>query len=83
MACVAAIASGLAEPSGKRDRAEDYAHRALRWLERARSAGFFRGAPPLALLDEDADLAPLRPRRDFRLFRLDAAFPADPFAPEK
>jgi hypothetical protein len=31
-------------------------------------------------LDRDPDLAALRSREDFQCFRLDAAFPADPFA---
>jgi hypothetical protein len=49
-------------------------------LGQAREAGFFRDPAMVGQPDEDTDLDPLRARPDFRAFRTDLAFPADPFA---
>ncbi len=57
MACVAAAAAGASGRSGDGARADRCAAEAVGWLERTRSAGFFRDARSLALLDTDPDLA--------------------------
>ena len=80
LACVATLASAQASRSGSPDRAAASATKALAWLGAARGLGLFRDPAMLRTLDDDTDLDVLRPRRDFQLLRLDAAFPADPFA---
>jgi tetratricopeptide (TPR) repeat protein/tRNA A-37 threonylcarbamoyl transferase component Bud32 len=80
MACVAALAVGSSRRSGDDGLVNDRARLALRWLEQARAAGLFHDPELVRSLDEDPDLEALRSRRDFQLFRLDAALPADPFS---
>ncbi len=79
MACVASLCAAQAGASGVV--ADAYASKAMEWLGRARSLGLFRDPGLIDAVDRDTDLAFLRSRRDFQLFRLDAAFPADPLAP--
>ncbi len=78
LACVAAVVAS-AEGARSPDRAEAAALQAIRWLERSLIVGAFRDRGMVEFLDRDPDLGSLRPRADFRLFRLDAAFPPDPF----
>jgi hypothetical protein len=58
---------------------ETYAGEALAMLRRAQAAGFFKDPAKVAHLRRDPDLAPLRPREDFRQFvaELAAAAPED------
>src|SRR5262249_24214884 len=81
LACVASLAAAKDGASGDRGLAATSADRAIRWLAQAPAAGIFRDPELLALLGRDSDLDALRDRRDFLLLRLDATFPADPFAP--
>jgi tetratricopeptide (TPR) repeat protein len=61
--------------------AEALAARAVGYLHRARTAGFFRKASSAGELLKDTDLHALRPRPDFQSFFMDLRFPASPFAP--
>jgi eukaryotic-like serine/threonine-protein kinase len=70
----AAIGDGSGSESGR------WAARAVAQLARARDAGYFRDRARIAHLDADPDLRSLRPRSDYRAFRLDLGLPADPFA---
>jgi serine/threonine-protein kinase len=56
-------------PDDRARRAEEYARRALAFLERARRAGHFRARAEIDMLTKSSDLAPLRERDDFRRFR--------------
>jgi eukaryotic-like serine/threonine-protein kinase len=80
LACVASLASASARSSGHPGEADRLAARAIAWLERCLAPGVSRTTQNLANFDADPDLDPLRQRDDFRALRLDAAFPADPFA---
>jgi tetratricopeptide (TPR) repeat protein len=86
LACVEALAAAAARgdraltPAGRADAAGRLAARAVGRLGQARAAGFFRDPATVARLDGDPDLDPIRSRPDFRAFRLDLAFPDDPFA---
>jgi eukaryotic-like serine/threonine-protein kinase len=80
LACVAATVAGSAESPGSRGLAEDAGVQAIRWLDQAHALGTFPGLGMLRALDNDTDFDALRSREDFRLLRLDAAFPASPFA---
>jgi tetratricopeptide (TPR) repeat protein/tRNA A-37 threonylcarbamoyl transferase component Bud32 len=77
---LACVYARLARPGMPAEPGRDSAaqvDRALVALRRAVAAGF-RDA---AQIRTDSDLEPLRARPEFRLLLLDAAFPADPFAP--
>jgi tetratricopeptide (TPR) repeat protein len=65
-ACVFALATGQ---ETDRDTAEQYAQRALQLLTQAQGAGFFKAADRRGLLDNDPDLAAVRPRKDFESLR--------------
>jgi hypothetical protein len=78
MACVASLCADRVARSG--ERADLYASKGVEWLGRAGSRGLFRDPVMVDALDRDSDLDNLRSRRDFQLFRLDVAFPADPLA---
>ena len=78
-ACVAAVVAGTTRPDSP-EPADEAAEQALRWLRRAFDVGTFRDPGMIRALDDDADLASIRTHRGFRLLRLDAAFPAEPFA---
>jgi hypothetical protein len=87
LACVFARAAAAIRddaklpPDDRTARAETFAARAVEQLVQARHAGYFANSANLAELRKDPDLDPLRARRDFRMFLLDLAFPADPFVP--
>jgi eukaryotic-like serine/threonine-protein kinase len=80
LACIASLASASARGSGDPVGADRLADRAIARLERSLAPNPSRAAQALAILDTDPDLEPIRHRDDFRMLRLDAAFPADPFA---
>jgi hypothetical protein len=50
--------------------AEEYARQAVALLQRAAAVGYFASAANVAQLDKDSDLDALRPRDDYRAFRL-------------
>ncbi len=80
LACVAAIASGVAEAADDSSLRESAARSAIGWLEQALAKGLFRNDPRMiGALQNDDDLKSLRPREDFRQFYRDLAFPPDPF----
>jgi serine/threonine-protein kinase len=63
-----AAARDVARPLAEREqRAEQYARAALALLERARGLGYFKTRPAVERPGQDADLASLRDRDDFRL----------------
>ena len=62
-AAVFSLASAAAQEAGQR---EAYAGQALALLRRAQAAGFFKDPAKVAHLNQDTDLAPLRPRADFQ-----------------
>jgi serine/threonine protein kinase len=64
-ACVYALASAAVQETSER---EEYAGQALALLRRAQAAGFFKDRAKVAHLNQDTDLAPLRPRDDFQKF---------------
>jgi len=86
LACVYAVASAAAAADRRLTelersaRTDDLAALALGELRRAHAAGFFGDPATLDHLDHDGDLAPLRLRSDYRILRLDLAFPINPFA---
>jgi tetratricopeptide (TPR) repeat protein len=54
----------------RENRAEQYARKAVALLKRAAATGHFRHRANLANLDGDCDLSYLRPREDYRRFRM-------------
>ncbi len=73
-ACVLALASVAVTKDGKlsaptqKQRAEEYAARAVALLARAKTAGYFRSRAMVAHLNADSDLDCLRNRADYRRF---------------
>ena len=73
-ACVLALGVGAAAQDGKlnaeqqKKLAEQYAGRSLALLRRAQAAGYLKNAAVVARLQQDADLAALREREDFKKF---------------
>jgi len=66
LACLYSVASGKITSDEKlKDR---YSTQALALLGRALATGFFAHAKDIAILNEDSDLEPLRPREDFKKF---------------
>jgi serine/threonine-protein kinase len=86
IACVEARASAgahvdVALPARERDaRAESFAASAVRWLDQARGAGFFRDHPAIDQMRAETDLDSLRSRSDFQLLVMDLMFPDNPFS---
>jgi tetratricopeptide (TPR) repeat protein len=84
-ACVHAriAAAGLdgsqEDSSSQEPPSSPHAEAAIALLERSLRSGFLHGEVGRNLLGQDHDLDALRPRTDFRLIALDAAFPDDPF----
>jgi serine/threonine protein kinase/tetratricopeptide (TPR) repeat protein len=74
-ACVYALASAAVEETSQR---EAYAGQALALLRRAQAAGFFKDPAKVAHLNQDTDLAPLRPREDFQKFAAELEAAAKP-----
>jgi serine/threonine protein kinase/Flp pilus assembly protein TadD len=74
-ACVYALASAAVQETSER---EEYAGRALALLRRAQAADFFKDPAKVAHLNQDTDLAPLRPREDFQKFAAELEAPAKP-----
>jgi tetratricopeptide (TPR) repeat protein len=64
LACVYALASAVA--SSEPSRAEPYAERAVKHLERIEKAGYFRNTRSAGWLKQDPDLNALRQRSDFQ-----------------
>jgi len=89
LACVYAVASATAAadrrlpPLERCAAADDLAARAIAELRRAHAAGFFDDRSNLDHIDHDARLFPLRSRPDYKVLRLDLAFPIKPFAPRR
>jgi tetratricopeptide (TPR) repeat protein len=71
-ACVHARSSAVVREDGKLSSgekeklAEHYAARAVQWLRKAGSAGYFKGAAVREGLDAESDLAPLKTRGDYK-----------------
>jgi tetratricopeptide (TPR) repeat protein len=74
LACIAAFCSSLAAKDAtlsvadRARRSEQYASRAVTYLERTRTAAYFQCPDNVAYLEKDPDLDPLRPRKDFQQF---------------
>jgi tetratricopeptide (TPR) repeat protein len=62
----------------RRRRADGYAGKAVALLAQARNAGYFEAEGPLALLQRDPDLDPLRSRPDFQKLLREVSDPASP-----
>jgi hypothetical protein len=71
----AALASAAVAETSER---EEYAGQALALLRRAQAAGFFKDPAVIAHLNQDTDLAPLRPRADFQKFAAELEAAAKP-----
>jgi tetratricopeptide (TPR) repeat protein len=65
-----ALADGSLEAVERSRRADDYAQQALRRLEAAREAGYFRDSRAVSHLASDADLEPLHSRPAWREFEI-------------
>jgi eukaryotic-like serine/threonine-protein kinase len=79
IACALSALSGLAGEAGSGLAASEgraAADEAMAALRQAGAAGWRN----VAAMDSERDLAPIRTRPDYRMLRLDMAFPADPFA---
>jgi serine/threonine protein kinase len=74
-ACVYSLASAAVQETRQR---EAHAGQALALLRRAQAAGFFKDPAKIARLNQDTDLAPLRPREDFQKFAAELEAPAKP-----
>ena len=74
LACVVALAAGAVRAdkslasSERKQLAEGYAERAVKLLDQARAAGYFRSRREVENLKADTDLDPVRARPDFQVF---------------
>jgi hypothetical protein len=81
LSAAAAGKDGKLSPAERSQRPEQYAVRAVKYLQQAATAGYFKNAATIEHMEKDTDLDPLRTRPDYQNLLADLEKRASPGKP--